>query len=195
MLRRFARALRHLPDRLLHPLRRRVALARLRRHPPHAVLFMCHGNICRSPYAAAAFAAVLPSAWRGRIRVASAGFIGAGRPAPGEAIAVAARLGLDLRAHRSAVVTPAAVHAVQLVVVMDTDQAREIIQRFGRRPEEVLVLGDLDPAAIDTRTIRDPVEQPIHVFESTYARIDRCVSQLVKVIAGGGHAPRVSGRL
>lgn len=182
---RLARALRHTPDRLWHPIRRRRALGRLRRQgPPASVVIVCHGNICRSPYAAAVLRAALPSAARQRLRIASAGFVGAGRPAPPEALAVASRLGVDLSAHRSTPLTSAVVGAARLIIVMDTAQRHEIVQRFGRRSDEVLILGDLDPEPIDTRTIRDPVEQPLEVFESCYARIDRCISQLARVWSG-----------
>lgn len=189
VLRRAARTLRHLPDRILHPLRRWIAAARLRGRGPRSILFVCHGNICRSPYAAAAFHEALSSGLRTRMVIASAGFVGAGRPAPAEAIAAASRFGVDLRAHRSTTLTPAGVRAAQVIVVMDTDQHREIVQRFGRSPEDVVLLGDLDPGPIDTRTIRDPVEQSIDVFVSTYGRIDRCVSQLIKAIAGRSSRP------
>jgi len=43
----------------------------------------------------------------------------------------------------------------------------------------VIVLGDLDPASGEGRTIRDPVEQGPEVFETSYARIERCVRALV----------------
>lgn len=183
-LRRLARAMRHAPDRLLHRWRRRRALGRLRQTgAPASVLVVCHGNICRSPYAAASMYAALPSALRHSVHITSAGFIGAGRPAPPEAIAVAAGLGVDLTDHRSKPLSPTVVRGAQLIVVMDTDQQRDLMQRFGRQSRDVLVLGDLDPNPIDTRAIRDPVEQPVAVFEETYARIDRCVFQFVNVVS------------
>jgi len=182
---RLARAVRHLPDRLLHPWRRRSAMERLRRDgPPASVLFVCHGNICRSPFAAGALRAALPPMLRDRVVVVSAGLVGAGRPVPAEGQRVAARLGVDLSAHRSAPLTPAAVGASQLIFVMDVDQQQTIVRRFGRSPEAVVLLGDLDPEPIDTRTVHDPVEQPEAVFAASYARIHRCVSQLVRAIAG-----------
>ena len=194
LLRQLARAVRRTPERLLHPMRRHRALQRLRRNgAPASVLFVCHGNICRSPYAAAVMQAALPSSLR-RLRITSAGFIGAGRPVPPEGLAVAGRLGVDLSGHRSAPLTASVVGAAQLVIVMDADQRHEIVQRFGRRAEEVLVLGDCDPQPIDTRTIRDPVEQPVEVFEATYARIDRCISQLLKALSGGGRGSRATPR-
>jgi len=191
--RRLARTLRHTPDRLLHPFRRRQVISRLRRQgPPSGILFVCHGNICRSPYAEAAFRAALPTWLRG-MRIMSAGFIGAGRPVPPEALTVAARLGVDLGPHRSASLAPAAVAAARLVVVMDGAQRDEIVHRFRRPPEDVIVLGDLDPEPIDTRAIRDPVEQPIAVFEQSYARIDRCIAQLMRAMAG--RSSRASARV
>jgi hypothetical protein len=46
--------LRRTLERLLHPLYRRHAHAALRgRVRPGAMLVVCHGNICRSPFAAA----------------------------------------------------------------------------------------------------------------------------------------------
>ena len=182
--RRMARTLRHLPDRLLHAWRRRQALTALQGRPlPRTVLIVCHGNICRSPYAAAALSHTLPAGVSHAVRVESAGFIGAGRPAPADALTVAARHGLDLSRHRSAPLTRHNVRAADLIVVMDVAQRREIIGRFGRAPGDVILLGDFDPAAIDTRTIRDPVEQPLDVFVESYSRIDRCVSVLARALA------------
>jgi hypothetical protein len=56
----------------------------------------------------------------------------------------------------------------------------------------VLVLGDLDPEPIETRVIRDPVEQPKEVFELSYSRIERCVEELARAVAVS--AERVSSR-
>src|SRR5712692_6549405 len=45
--------LRTAPVRLLHALRRRAAREALRERAPQSILVVCHGNICRSPFAAA----------------------------------------------------------------------------------------------------------------------------------------------
>jgi len=179
---RLRRWIRHGPDRLLHRLRRKRARSRLASRPVTSVLVVCHGNICRSPYGEAALRAALPPFMRERIRVLSAGFLGPGRPAPQEAIEVAARRGLDLSAHRSRPLTVDLVRGADLIVVMEPGQARRIQAMFGVDPEALLVLGDLDPLPIETRAIRDPVLQPVEVFEECYARIDRCVAVLADAI-------------
>ena len=55
---------------------------------------------------------------------------------------------------------------MDLIVVMDPGQRRLICERFGRLPRDVVVLGDFDPTAVDTRTIRDPVDQKREVFDA-----------------------------
>src|SRR6266404_712562 len=62
------------------------------------VLVLCHGNICRSPFAEALLAARVPA-----LEVRSAGLhAGDGNPADPSAIACAERMGVSLAAHRSA---------------------------------------------------------------------------------------------
>jgi protein-tyrosine phosphatase len=140
---------------------------------------VCHGNICRSPFAAAL---LRPSLSRNSVRVDSAGFIGPGRPSPPEAVAAAARYGVDLSAHRSELLRADSAGTADLIVVMEPAQRREICDRFGRTVRDVLVLGDLDPQAIDARPIRDPVNQPSAVYDDAYGRIERCVRELERAI-------------
>lgn len=90
---------------------------------------------------------------------------------------MAARRGLDLGAHRSRLITEPLVRDHDLIVVMERAQAAALARTFGR-DRDVLVLGDLDPEPIDTRTILDPYGRTEDEFEAVYARIDRCVRSL-----------------
>ncbi|MFW6079665.1 MAG: hypothetical protein ACODAE_08595 [Gemmatimonadota bacterium] len=189
-MRRLAHVVRHAPDRALHPLRRRLRMRRLAAlGPPRSVLFVCQGNICRSPYAAGAFLRALPDGWRTRVAVSSAGFVGPGRGSPTTALRVASRRGVDLTAHRSRLVSARAVERTDLVVVMDTEQRRRILRRCRIDSDRVLVLGDLDPQPITRRAIRDPLDQEEAAFEASYARIDRCVGELVGACSRQRHRP------
>jgi protein-tyrosine phosphatase len=171
---------RRTPDRILHPFRRRKALEALRgRARPRTLLVLCHGNICRSPMAAALLDRELRPLG---IDVQSAGFIGFNRPPPAEAIAAAESHGVDLTSHRSRPVTADVARAADLIVVMDVIQRRLVCERFGRLPSDVIVLGDLDPAAVETRAIRDPVDQSRQVFDEVYERIARCVQELGRAL-------------
>ena len=177
VLRRVARETRTRWDRRLHPRRRRRALALLRRPPaPKVVLFVCHGNICRSPFAAAVLRAELGE----RLRVESAGFVGPGRPTPAVGVAAAAEHGIDLTAHRSRLLTPHVVRSADLVVAMDARQAR-LCKRYGRGVR-VLVLGDLDPGPVRERQVPDPIGGDADTFRACYARIWRCVLTLAEAL-------------
>jgi protein-tyrosine-phosphatase len=173
-----------LSRRLLQRSRRRAALAALVRASrlPKAILFVCHGNIFRSPFAAAVLRRALERGGVNGVRVESAGLIGAGRPVPRDAIATAARRGIDLSRHTSQLVLADVVRAAELVVVMDELQRRMVCERFGRWPRDVLLLGDFDPTAAASRAIEDPVEQGPEVCERVYARIERCVAQLADAL-------------
>jgi low molecular weight protein-tyrosine phosphatase len=174
------RRVRRTPDRLLHPLRRRKALEALRGRPrPAAVLAVCHGNICRSPLAAALLNRELAPFG---IDVQSGGFIGFNRPAPDEAVAAARVHGVDLAHHRSRLATADVIRAADLIVVMEPAQRRLVCERFGRRPSDVIVLGDFDPAPVETRMIRDPVNESREVFDQVYERIARCVREVGSVL-------------
>jgi protein-tyrosine phosphatase len=168
---------------ILHPLRRRWATSRVRKLGlPGSVTFICHGNICRSPYAAAAFCQRLSPSLRALIRVDSAGFIGPGRAVPQSGRAVAAMRGVDLAAHRSKLVTAAVGAVGELVVVMEPWQARALRKLCGRNGGTLVVLGDFDRDPIATRAIADPIGQRETVFHETYTRIDRCLDELLRAM-------------
>jgi protein-tyrosine phosphatase len=172
--------LRRVPEHVLHALRRQRALHALRGGPRlTSLLVVCHGNVCRSPFAAALLHRALCGTG---VRVDSAGFGSPGRASPPAAVATAARYDVDLSTHRSKRLPTDRLRAVDLIVVMDPAQARVICDRFRRATRRVMVLGDLDPQPIESRTIRDPVQQPLAVFEETYARIERCVRALIAAI-------------
>lgn len=177
------RYLRDKSDSLLHSRRRRAALERLRRLHPRSVLFICHGNICRSPFAAALFRSLLPPDFASRITDGSRGFVGAaGRSAAPAALMAAARRGVDLAAHRSAPITHEALHSSDLIVVVSDQQVRALHSRV-RSDTELLVLGDLDPLPITQRTIADPWNREAAEFDACFDRIDRCVRQLVQTLS------------
>lgn len=181
------RRVRRTPERLLHPLRHRKAVDALRARPrPTTVLVVCHGNICRSPVAAAMLARELAPLG---ITVRQAGFLGFNRPAPAEAIGAATRHGFDLAEHRSRLLSVELVRSADLIVVMESRQRRLLCERYGRAPADVIALGDFDPESAEGRTIRDPVDQSQAVFEQVYERIARCVRELVTILNTCGVRP------
>jgi protein-tyrosine phosphatase len=178
---KWLRDLRHAPAARLHARRRRAAQAKLEGLNPHAILFICHGNICRSPFAAAAFMRACPPEIARSLRVASAGFIGPDRSTPTEGLDVASGLGVDLSAHRSTTLTADMLTEADLVVVMSEEQEREVLPRV-RPSARVVLLGDLDPKPVKRRTILDPWGGSQAAFSASYERIERCVRELARIV-------------
>lgn len=161
-------------DRWLHPRRRARAARRLRELRPRSVLFLCLGNVCRSPYAEAVFNQTHGS----RLVARSAGFIGPGRPPPEHALAAARATGVEHGEHRSKTVTPALLADADVIFVFD----RFHIQRLRRIPgaplDRVLWLGDFEPEWAGRRAILDPWGKPPEDFVFAFARIRRCVDEV-----------------
>jgi low molecular weight protein-tyrosine phosphatase len=172
---------RQAPDRMLHQMRRYAAQAVISRpHRLSPVLVVCHGNICRSPFAAAIMGRWLEAAG---IAVQSAGFVGPGRRSPPEAILAANRRGVNLSAHRSSTLTLPMVRTAGLVVTMDALQAREIRRRFAKPASQLIVLSDFDPVEAVPRAIHDPFGQPAETYDRVFARIERCSAALTERLA------------
>ena len=183
VIRGFAGTVRRMPERLLHPVRRarmHRALAGVSDSP--TILVVCLGNICRSPYACLKLQVEFQKRGRDDILVKSAGFIFPDRPSPPEAQRAAAHRGLDLAPHRSQVMEAETVNSANLILVMSRMQQLDLAHEFGRT-KTVLILGDADPGWAATRTVKDPIDQPIEVFESVFDRLDRCCASIVDAIS------------
>jgi protein-tyrosine phosphatase len=181
-------------ERRVHPLRHRRAIrSAVRRVPAREVVFVCLGNICRSPYAEVALKRRLARLAVGQTTtVRSAGFLGPGRPAPETASELARRRGLDLSGHRSATLSTPNLRSADLVICMTGRQQRQLRWLLGR--PDALHLGDLDPGPIDRRDIEDPFDREAEVFEAVFDRIDRAVDKLADVLLGVGLSPEASDR-
>ncbi len=89
------------------------------------VLFVCTGNICRSPMAAGFARSILESRCPG-ISVRSAGMLVSGFSPTREVMEVMARRGLDVGGHRSQRLAVALAEAPDLVVGMAREHVREV---------------------------------------------------------------------
>jgi len=173
-----ARAVRNRVDGALHPARRERARQTIRRAYADGgrVLFVCLGNICRSPYAEAWL-----RARTGGWKASSAGFIGPGRPADATAVSVARARGIDHRAHRSRVVDRASLASADALVVFDRGHLRRLRRLEPRHAERAVLLGDLDPGWPGRRSIPDPYGGEEEVFRRTFDRIERCVGEIARI--------------
>lgn len=154
----------------------------LRRLRPESVLFVCHGNILRSPMAAELFR--LRVAERGRpIGALSAGLWAVnGRPADPRAIAAARKLGVSLESHLSRTITATLVARSDLICVMDYRNEVDVITRFHGAARKTILLGAMDAEHRSSPEIGDPVSMDIDGVERCYTRMASAVNALVDAL-------------
>ncbi|QOJ14641.1 MAG: hypothetical protein HRU75_08310 [Planctomycetia bacterium] len=129
-----------------------------------SVLFVCKGNICRSPFAEVQLRALQPT-----ITVASAGYYPrSGRPSPAHAVTAAAEHGLDLSAHRSQRLTRELVDQYHAVCVFDHENLMTVRSEFPDAAGKIVLLGALDGGGL---FISDPWGGELPRFRACYDRI------------------------
>lgn len=165
-----------------------------------SILFVCLGNICRSPFAAARARQLLDRAGADGIRCASAGIeTSQGNRSPVEACEAAAAFGLRLESHLPVQLTRALASEYDVMVVMEAAQKTIVQEQFPELASRVLLLplfDGADLAGYARYNIADPFGQPRAAFDSCYRRIDHALASLIShVTRSSSHAaaekPRV----
>ena len=141
------------------------------------VLVVCHGNLCRSPFAAALLAAT-----RIDLSVRSAGLAAAeGDPADGTALRVSRQFNVDLDDHRTQRVSSEILAWSHLILVMEGHQA-EGIRRLGTaNARKTHLLGDFLPSP--PHRIEDPWGQGDEVFAATFTRIANALEDFSRMLS------------
>jgi protein-tyrosine phosphatase len=144
------------------------------------ILFVCTGNICRSPMAAAMTLRALAGD-RGPWRVASAGVAAlVGQPASRRAHQVMAEIGYDVTGHRARQLTAQEALRAQWILVMDPLQ-RLWIERLAPVSDRLRLLARY---ATDQPSdlIPDPYGRSIEVYRTVRDHIRRAVDGLVRAL-------------
>ena len=151
-----------------------------------SVLFVCMGNICRSPLAEAAFRA--EAARRGIDTVIdSAGTGGwhAGEPPDPRARAAAARAGVDISGQRARQVTRQDFERFDHIVALDVDNLAHLerMRPADARGALSLLLDHVDGRA--GQSVADPYYGRDAHFDATWAEVVEAARGLAERIAAG----------
>lgn len=135
------------------------------------IVFVCSGNICRSPYAEQR------AALHG-LRAVSFGLAAAnGMPADPEACKVAARRAVDLVPHRARDFSKFEPGAEDLLVVMEPRQAREILRRLSPVKCQLTLLG------LWSRPPRPHIHDPHRLSEAYWEQCFDVIDSAVDAIS------------
>ena len=148
------------------------------REPVLRVLFVCTGNTCRSPLAAAALIAALGPD-RERVDVLSAGTAAwEGQPATPASVEIAASEGVDLSGHRSRRISPALVRAADLVIVMERGH-ENAVRALGADPDRTHVISEWPAPGNADLPVSDPFGASHEAYEECWRRIRRHVDRII----------------
>jgi protein-tyrosine phosphatase len=147
-------------------------------------VFVCKGNICRSPYACAKARSL-------GIQAVSFGLEAAdGAAAEPSARQNALLRGMDLSAHLSTRLESARMTDRDLVIVFEPKQITEVRRRIGAGTPTKLL-------GICSRPIRPHIQDPYGMsdryFQQCFSVIDANIAALVEYMITGG-APAIAGR-
>jgi protein-tyrosine phosphatase len=155
-----------------------------------AILFVCRGNVCRSPVAEAIFISILArEGVLSRVRVASAGTHGegnTGRPPHWRARAEARRHRLNLGRLRARQVTAMDLMSYDRIYAMDGANVADLTEVAATLTRPTASIQLMDPQG---RDIPDPIRGGRAEFAATYASIDRACGTLFERLRAEGEIP------
>jgi glycine hydroxymethyltransferase len=149
------------------------------------ILFVCTGNVCRSPMAEGIFRRAVQG--RGGFEVLSAG-LGAveGQPPSPYAIQVVKELGIDISSQRSRPLTPELVQRADYILGMTHSHIDTIMLLYPQAAEKTFLLREFDET-LDwfEKDISDPIGGSYEVYANCRDQIEQGIASVIKFIDHG----------
>ena len=148
------------------------------------ILFVCTGNLCRSPMAQCLFENMLardPLLRSAGIEVESAGTTAGGYAATPEAMAVMHECGLDLSRHRSRPLNPGLIERADLILVMEAAHRERVAFRFPAAEAKTYPLTEY---VGEQGEVPDPIGCGIEVYRECAALLESLLGKLTEKLRG-----------
>lgn len=143
-----------------------------------SILFVCFGNIMRSPMAEAMFRQSITGTHI-LVRAVSAGLhaIPGGAAHP-RAVAASSEIGLSLVEHRAQLLSPEMVSEADVIFVMDFQNKAEVLALYPEARSKVVMLSAYAEGAERCREIPDPYFGDLEATRRCYALLQTCIHNL-----------------
>jgi protein-tyrosine phosphatase len=156
---------------------------------PRSFLFICKGNICRSPFAEHLARKLTVNAATGEKAFYSVGLhVSQSLPPPREAILVAESFGIHLNGHRSRKLSQKMIESFDIVIAMQVWQFQTLRKTFPKYQDKIFLLPLFDSAestkqrGFSQYNIQDPYGRSTDEFYACFQRIKRCLEELFEFI-------------
>ncbi len=161
--------------RSLGPVRRWRAQRTIRAvRRARSVLFVCKGNICRSPFAEQYARRIFGE----RFTIRSSGYFPRhGRPSPETACEAALEFGVELATHRSNLLNRQDIEQADVVFVFDEQNRRTLVEEYPTARRKLFDLATLREDG--GLTIEDPYSGSLATFQAIYSQIAGALDALL----------------
>lgn len=146
------------------------------------ILFVCTGNVCRSPMAEGLFRAAMKG--RGDYRVISAG-LGAvdGQPPSTNAVLAARELGIDISAQRSRMLTRELVDEADYIFGMTHSHIETVMMLYPQAAEKTFLLREFDETLdVFEKDISDPIGGSLEIYTICRDQIEQGIASIQRFL-------------
>ena len=154
---------------------------------PKSFLFICKGNICRSPFAEYIAKQILDNASKEKEIFYSAGLdVSQPLPSPKEAVLAAESFDVQLDSHRSRRINQNMIESFDMIIAMETWQFNNLKKSFPDFHKKICLLPLFDSRVNKSKggfyryNIQDPYGRNVDIFNACFQRIKECIRKMIE---------------